>query len=103
MMNSASQNNTMPPTCSKHNNEPMVLNFYYRGPGDPMGNGWMCRSCAKEREQQQTDSKPSAPDGYAYRYADGVRFTDGREINSSRPIAAIPYYFGKEQLIIRAL
>jgi len=36
---------------------------------------------------------PAAPDGYAYRYPDGIRFTDGRTINGSKPIEAIPYYF----------
>ena len=36
-----------------------------------------------------------APDGYAYRYPDGaIRFTSGREINGSRPVQSIPYWFG---------
>jgi hypothetical protein len=41
--------------------------------------------------------------GFAYRYPDGIRFTDGQEINGCRPIAVIPYYFGPEQLIVRAI
>jgi hypothetical protein len=43
------------------------------------------------------------PSGYAYRYADGIRFNDGRDVNGGRAIEAIPYYFGKPQLIIRAI
>ncbi len=35
------------------------------------------------------------PSGYAYRYPDGyIRFTNGEEINGSRPAEAVPYYFG---------
>jgi hypothetical protein len=34
------------------------------------------------------------PDGYAHRYPDGIRFgTDGRSINGSEPIEAIPLYY----------
>ena len=35
----------------------------------------------------------SAPDGYAFRYPDGIRFTTGEPINGSRPLDSIPYYF----------
>lgn len=42
---------------------------------------------------------PAEPDGYAYRYPhwDGstfIDFNDGREVNGSRPIEAIPYWLG---------
>lgn len=36
------------PKCEKHDEE-MTLHFYDR-PGGPPGNGWVCRSCAFERE-----------------------------------------------------
>jgi hypothetical protein len=47
-------------------------------------------------------STPAArqPDGYAYRYQDGVyngtviRFNGGAEVNGGKFIEAIPYYFG---------
>ena len=35
----------------------------------------------------------SGPDGYAFRYPDGIRFTTGEAINGSRPLDSIPYYF----------
>jgi hypothetical protein len=36
------------------------------------------------------------PDGYAYRYPDGIRYgTNGRTINGSDPIEAIPFYFAE--------
>jgi hypothetical protein len=35
-----------------------------------------------------------APDGYAYRYHDCIRFNGGIEVNGGRPTEAIPYYFG---------
>jgi len=38
------------------------------------------------------------PDGYAYRYPDGIRFeTGGARINGNRPSEAIPYFFGTSQ------
>lgn len=40
--------NAVPPICTKHH-ETMVLSFYDR-PGSPPGNGYACRSCAKERQ-----------------------------------------------------
>ena len=37
---------------------------------------------------------PSAPpSGYAYRYADCIRFNHGESVNGGKPIEAIPYYF----------
>lgn len=41
--------------------------------------------------------------GWAYRYADCIRFNHGQEVNGGRAIEAIPYYFGKPQLIVRAI
>ena len=34
-----------------------------------------------------------APSGYAYRYPDGIRFNNGREVNGSRPTEVLPYWF----------
>lgn len=42
--------NSAPPICWLHE-EQMILNFYDR-PGSPPGNGWICRSCVKNRETQ---------------------------------------------------
>ncbi len=45
-------------------------------------------------------AEPRKPDGYAYRYPsplnDGtvVRFNSGVEVNGSKPIEAVPYWFG---------
>lgn len=44
------------------------------------------------------EMKKAEPSGYAYRYRhyDGgtvIRFNDGREVNGSRPIEALPYWF----------
>lgn len=44
-------------------------------------------------------SEPANPSGYAYRYPDAfgggtvIRFNGGEEVNGSRPIEAIPYWF----------
>jgi len=42
---------------------------------------------------------PPPPSGYAYRYptASGsvIRFSHGQEVNGSRPLYAIPYWFGQ--------
>ena len=50
---------------------------------------------------QVPETMPKQPDGYAYRYPDAwgsgrsvIKFNDGRELNGSKPIEAIPYYFG---------
>lgn len=37
------------------------------------------------------------PAGYAYRYADGIRFNGGLCVNGSDPIESIPYYFAPPQ------
>ncbi len=41
--------------------------------------------------------EPRAPSGYAYRYPDMgrtvIRFNNGEEVNGSRPIEAVPYWF----------
>jgi hypothetical protein len=36
------------------------------------------------------------PSGYAYRYPDGIRFNNGREVNGSKPTESIPYWFGQQ-------
>lgn len=43
--------------------------------------------------QPAAQAEPVAPSGYAYRYADGLRFNGGCEVNGSRPIEAVPYFF----------
>jgi len=43
------------------------------------------------------DYRPAAsaePSGYAYRYPDGIRFNDGREVNGCKPTETLPYWFG---------
>jgi hypothetical protein len=42
---------------------------------------------------QAAPSEPVAPSGYAYRYHDSIRFNNGGEVNGSRPIEAVPYWF----------
>lgn len=43
------------------------------------------------------------PSGYAYRYPDGgIRFSNGGEINGSKPTEAIPYWFAAQQPISTA-
>jgi hypothetical protein len=37
--------------------------------------------------------QPQPPSGYAYRYPDGIRFNDGRNVNGCRPSEVIPYWF----------
>jgi hypothetical protein len=59
----------------------------------------------KNTEQQAAQPAPTqledvlraahnTPDGYAYRYPDGIRFNDGHEVNGSKPIESIPYFLG---------
>jgi hypothetical protein len=65
--------------------------------------GWRCtREIDHEGPCAAVPDTIPQPVGWAYRYADGIRFNDGREVNGGRAIEAIPYYFGKPQLIIRA-
>jgi hypothetical protein len=41
-------------------------------------------------------SENREPDGYAYRYPDGIRYgTHGKEINGCVPSEAIPFYFAQ--------
>src|SRR5260370_2196881 len=48
-----------------------------------------------EAGSQVSAVDPRQPDGYAYRYPDGIRFeTGGRGINGSEPLESISYYFG---------
>jgi hypothetical protein len=55
-------NNSQPPVCNRHERQ-MVLCFWYR-PGGPMGNGWSCPDCSKEREADTEDwSKTRFPEG----------------------------------------
>jgi hypothetical protein len=35
------------------------------------------------------------PSGYAFRYPDGIRFNNGREVNGCYPSEAIPYWFSQ--------
>lgn len=51
--------------------------------------------------EEATPPPQSAPHGYAYRYRSGfgdgrtvIRFNNGEEVNGSKPIEAIPYFFG---------
>lgn len=37
---------------------------------------------------------PAQPSGYAYRYPDGIRFNDGREVNGCKPTETLSYWFG---------
>ncbi len=38
----------------------------------------------------------ASPNGYAYRYPDGyIRHTGGKEVNGSKPVQAIPYFYGR--------
>jgi hypothetical protein len=39
------------PSCLKHSEQKMILNFYDR-PGGPPGNGWVCPSCMNERSER---------------------------------------------------
>lgn len=48
--------NFSPPRCEWHD-EQMILHFYDR-PGGPPGNGWVCRSCLKEKEHMQITRFP---------------------------------------------
>lgn len=34
------------------------------------------------------------PSGYAYRYQDGIRFNDGRDVNGCKPAETVPYWLG---------
>lgn len=38
--------------------------------------------------------KADKPDAYAYRYPDGIRFNDGREINGNPVVEVIPLFYG---------
>ncbi|MGS1115971.1 hypothetical protein [Castellaniella sp. UC4442_H9] len=42
----------------------------------------------------QPAASAEPPDGYAYRYPDGIRFNDGREVNGCKPTETLPYWFG---------
>ena len=53
----------------------------------------ICSAQDNEAALAQPEQKPE-PNGYAYRYNDGVlRFNDGTQINGARPIEALPYFF----------
>ena len=69
--------------------------------------GWCkCETCgrgwsAAAAPQPTGEVVPRQPDGYAYRYPSQslsggteIRFSHGQEINGSKPIEAVPYYFG---------
>lgn len=50
--------------------------------------GWQAAQLSEAEPAQRT------PDGYAYRYPDGIRFgTKGRAINGSDPLEIIPFYY----------
>ena len=69
--------------------------------GKPSPSGLLCETCYTSPGTLGLDSSEagraeSAPDGFAYRYPGGIRFgTNGREINGSGPIEAIPFYYEK--------
>ena len=49
---------SLPPVCAKHA-EHMIISFYLR-PGSPNGNGYVCRTCVKEREEAERTKKDYA-------------------------------------------
>lgn len=64
--------------------------------------GWTC-SRPEGHSGPCAASPLPQPDGWAYRYGNGcIRFNGGVEVNGGRAVEAIPFYFGKPQLIIRA-
>lgn len=53
-----------------------------------------CLLCDLERLRVASSTEHREPDGYAHRYHDGIRYgTNGRAINGSDPIEAIPFWF----------
>jgi hypothetical protein len=46
---------------------------------------------------QQAAPAPAVvpPSGYSYRYPDGIRFNDGKDVNGCRPSEVIPYWFSQ--------
>lgn len=48
-------------------------------------------SLAQRLREHAASAEPS---GYAYRYPDGIRFNDGREVNGCKPTETLPYWFG---------
>lgn len=70
----------------------------------PMGSGpekerslQALRSLITTALSRYSSGQPAAsaePSGYAYRYLDGIRFNDGREVNGCKPTEALPYWFG---------
>lgn len=74
-----------------HDIEPMK---YGTGKNDDYVTGWNDCWAAIEADRKRRGE----PSGYAYRYRhyDGgtvIRFNDGCEVNGSRPIEALPYWF----------
>ena len=64
--------------------------------------GWYCTRLAGHAGPCAAISLVK-PAGWAYQYPDGfIRFNHGEEVNGSRAVKGIPYYFGRPELIIRA-
>ena len=67
-----------------------VLKLFQRKP-DGVASGPEVAAVPAVKERQ--------PDGWAYRYPDGIRFeTSGQRINGNEPLEAIPYFFGTPEI-----
>ena len=55
---------------------------------------WLIPAIA-QLEVEAAQSQMPEPSGYAYRYADGIRFNEGQMVNGGKPIEAIPYFLGQ--------
>lgn len=56
----------------------------------------VCPRCKRIGDLQDIGQHAASaePSGYAYRYPDGIRFNDGREVNGCKPTETLPYWFG---------
>lgn len=51
------------------------------------------RACMYHCGAEPPIARDAEPSGYAYRYPDGIRFNNGREVNGCKPIEVLPYWF----------
>lgn len=54
---------------------------------------FQCGITADEPAPAEPAKALAEPDGYAYEYAEGIRFTGGCEYNGRKPKRAVPYWF----------